>query len=76
MFSSPSQPPSSVVVTPCTGCTPVLVPTTVRSQYYVNGAEVGLEELRRALSGRPEAAVVVIYDKKSGELRRLRAFIH
>jgi hypothetical protein len=71
----PSKPPSSIALAPCRGCTPMLVHTTERSLYYLNGQVVGLEELRRALAGHPNAFVVVIYDRKSGELRRLRASV-
>ncbi|MGQ0836091.1 MAG: hypothetical protein ACT4O5_14465 [Gammaproteobacteria bacterium] len=69
----PSSPPSSVVVTPCPGCTPITVPTSVRSQYFIDREPVTLDELKRRLAGRPNAFVLIIYDKKTGELRRLRA---
>jgi hypothetical protein len=69
----PSEPPSSLVVTPCSGCKPLLVPTSVRSQYFIDKEPVELAELKRQLAGRPDAFVLVIYDRKTGELRRLRA---
>lgn len=71
----PSAPPSSVALTPCKGCSPMLVRTTERSRYFLNGEAVSLQTLKRALQARPNAFVVVIYDRKTGELRRLRASI-
>jgi hypothetical protein len=69
----PSEPPSSLVVTPCSGCKPLLVPTSARSQYFIDKEPVQLAELKSRLAGRPEAFILIIYDKKTGELRRLRA---
>jgi hypothetical protein len=71
----PSEPPSSLVVTPCRGCKPLLIPTSTRSQYFVDREPVGLTELKRALAARPKAFVHVVYDRKSGELRRVEAFL-
>jgi hypothetical protein len=69
----PSAPPSSLVVTPCSGCKPLLVPTSARSRYYIGKEPVELAELKRRLAGHPDAFILIIYDKKTGELRRLRA---
>jgi hypothetical protein len=71
----PSEAPSSLVVTPCKGCKPLLVPTSARSQYFINKEPVELAELKRRLQGHPDAGVVIIYDRKTKELRRLRAYL-
>jgi hypothetical protein len=70
----PSDPPSSLVVTPCRSCKPLLVPTSVRSKYFIEKEEVQLAELKRELASRPKAFVHVVFDKKTGELRRLEAY--
>lgn len=72
----PSKPPSSTAVTPCRGCRPMLVHTSASAQYFVNRQQVTLEEMRRRLAGRPDAFVLVLYDKKTGQLRRLSASIY
>lgn len=71
----PSDPPSSLVVTPCQGCTPVLVRTTVRAEYFLNKQPIGLAELRSRLAGHPDAYVLIVWERDTGELRRLRAAI-
>jgi hypothetical protein len=72
----PSKPPSSIAVTPCQGCKPMLVHTSVQAQYFVNRQPVSLDELRIRLTGRPDAFVTLLYDKKTGQLRQLRASIY
>jgi hypothetical protein len=72
----PSKPPSSIAVAPCKGCPAMLVHTSERAEYFVNRQQVTLEELRRRLAGRPDAFVLVLYDKKTGQLRRLSASIY
>jgi hypothetical protein len=72
----PSKPPSSIALKACNACTPMLVHTSERSQYYINRQEVSLEELRRRLTGRPDVFVLVLYDKKTGHLRKLSASIY
>jgi hypothetical protein len=71
----PSAPPSSLVVTPCSGCKPLSVLTSVRAQYFIDKEPVELGELRTRLATRPDAPLVIIYDRNTRELRRLRAFL-
>jgi hypothetical protein len=72
----PSEPPSSLVVPPCEGCKPMLVHTSRNSRYFVNRQEVGLEELRKRLTGKPDAFVTVFYDDRTGQLHRLVAHLY
>jgi hypothetical protein len=72
----PSQPPSSIAVTPCQGCKLMLVRTSDQSKYYINRQVVSLDELKRRLAGRPDAFVTLLYDGKTGELRELFASIY
>jgi hypothetical protein len=69
----PASAPGNVVVTRCTGCAPVSVLATARSRYFVGKVQVSLDELRRVVSGQPNASVVVLYDGKSRELTRILA---
>lgn len=71
----PSEPPSSLVVKLCGACKPLLIPTSTRSQYFVDREQVELSELKRALAARPKAFVHVVYARKSAELRRVEAFL-
>ena len=50
--------------------------TSDRAQYFVNRQQVTLDELRLRLAGRPDVFVLVLYDKKTGQLRQLSASIY
>lgn len=69
----PSGPLSTLVVTPCRGCSPLSLLATGRTQYLVGRQQVTLEELRREVGRRPDAIVVVIWDRQTRELYRVRA---
>ena len=72
----PSKPPSTLAVTPCRNCPPMLLFTTRQSVYAINDQPVDLEELRRRLSQRHDAYVGLTYDTKTRELRGLHALIY
>jgi hypothetical protein len=69
----PSGPASSLVVTPCKGCSPLTLPATANTRYFVGRELVSLEELKRRLAGRPTAMLTVLYLKDSRELSRVIA---
>jgi hypothetical protein len=64
---------SSLVMTPCPGCAPKSYPTTATTQYVINGKSVTLDELRAAVSGKPELIVTVSHRVKTGELVKITA---
>jgi hypothetical protein len=72
----PLKPPSTLAVTPCLKCAPILLLTSRHTSYAVNDQPVELEELRRRLAGRPGAHVGLTYDSRTRELRDVRALVY
>ena len=69
----PSGESGTIVVTQCHGCTPVSLLVTPRSRYFLGDVQISLADMRRELADRPDALLVMLYDERSGELRRLLA---
>ncbi|MFO7275950.1 MAG: hypothetical protein DIU56_002855 [Pseudomonadota bacterium] len=68
----PSGPLSTLVVTPCRGCSPMSLLATGRTQYLVGRQPATLEELRHEVRRRPDSVVVVIWNRQTRELFRVR----
>ena len=70
----PSGPGSALVVTPCTGCKPILARATAATTYFLHKRQVSLAEFKAALSGKT-VAVTVFRSTKDGALTRVIANI-
>src|SRR6185312_3761501 len=66
---------SSLVETPCSGCAPRSHAVTATTQYFVNKDEVTLEQLRTAITGKPDLVLTVMYVLKTGNLVSVTADI-
>jgi len=60
-------------MTPCPGCAPKSYIPTAATQYIVNGKSVTLDELRTAVSGKPDLIVTIAHRVKTGELVKITA---
>lgn len=69
----PSGPGSTLVLTPCTGCSPMSLSATPATRYAIGGVPVSLPELRRWLRTHRNADVVVLYTRDSNTLTRVLA---
>lgn len=67
----PSSTQGALLVTPCTGCTPLSLRVSAQSKYFIGANAVTLGELRAALATAGDVQLVVTYDRETKALNRI-----
>ncbi len=71
----PTGESGSISVTPCSGCKPLVLFTGARTRYFLDGQELPAADLRRALAGRIDASLVLLYGRGTSQITRVIAAI-
>jgi len=71
----PAGDAGSISVTPCSGCKPLVLFTGARTRYFLDGRELPVADLRRALAGRTDASLVLLYGRGTSQITRVIAAI-
>ncbi len=71
----PASEAGSISVTPCSGCKPLVLFTGARTRYFLDGQELPAADLRRALAGRTDASLVLLYGRGTSQITRVIAAI-
>lgn len=69
----PTGDAGSISVKPCAGCKPLVLFTGARTRYFLDGRELPVGELRRALAGRTDADLVLLYGRGTSQITRVLA---
>jgi hypothetical protein len=71
----PAGEAGSISVTPCAGCKPLVLFTGARTRYFLDGRELPVADLRRALAGRTDASLVLLYGRGTTQVTRVIASV-
>ena len=71
----PAGEAGSISVTPCSGCKPLVLFTGARTRYFLGAQELPVADLRRALAGRTDASLVLLYGRGTSHFTRVIAAI-
>jgi hypothetical protein len=69
----PAGDAGSLSVKPCAGCKALVLFTGARTRYFLDGLELPVTELRRALTGRSDADLVLLYGRGTSQITRVLA---
>lgn len=69
----PAGDAGSISVKPCAGCKSLVLFTGARTRYFLDGRELPVAELRRALTARSDADLVLLYGRGSSQITRVLA---
>ena len=69
----PAGEAGSISVLPCSGCKPLVLFTGARTRYFLDGRELPVAELRRAIAGPSGANLVLLYGRGSSQITRVLA---